>query len=285
MKVKSCIVVLAAAFAVRAFAEPEPFRFSLDTTGEPALVTSSSRAVQLWCRAGDSVFAVEKFSLAAATPVAGAQSTGMQSWTPAAGGVWHLEHPREGSAEVRVRYSIFSEQEGFESSPAKFVDADELAQEAQIAAAGGNLAGYYFFAFERQLQDLLPVFPGYRVEDVGGGVYRFVSAADGEVYRSGASVFTVDSVKPGPGRRVRIDETPAVAYSGDNWMGAESAASTLTVTSPSGVSESRDFSGTGAKTLPKFSEAGKWTLKLESASGVMMSELNVVEPPVAIIIR
>lgn len=82
--------------------------------------------------------------------------------------------------------------------------------------------------------------------------------------------FTVDSLLPGPVRKVRDGVYPSVAYTGDNWVGDTSNVATLTITSPSGVVtvlDDDDLNGGNGATAFKFSGAGKWTVVLAMTDG------------------
>lgn len=280
--------VIFAAISLHASAEQlfesETYIFSADTTGSEIVVTAATDGVSLWCRAGEKIMAVETFSLVTVMPVVSAGTTGLHSWNPPAGGVWQLENAKEGSATVNVRYSLFSEQMGSEESPARFVDGAELTECIGLAASGQMLDGYVFFVTDNSLIDDLPLYLGFRIENVGEGRYRFCIASGNEVYISEESVFAVDSGKSGPDRRVRQGASMSVSYSGDNWLRMSNAASVLTLTSPSGKIKDFDCFGTGAE-MVTFDELGGWRLRLESAGDPYEAEVNVLEPYFTITIR
>ena len=83
----------------------------------------------------------------------------------------------------------------------------------------------------------------------------------------GASLsYMVDSLQSGPVRKVKNRVFPPVAYSGDDWVGDETAASTLTIVSPLGAQTSCNLAGTGA--LPfSFNKSGRWLVRLAMADG------------------
>lgn len=82
-----------------------------------------------------------------------------------------------------------------------------------------------------------------------------------------ADAFSVDSRHSGPDRRVNLQNIMPVSYTGDNWNGDVSAASTLTFVSPDGIETTLNLTGTGATTEFKLCESGNWTVTLTMASG------------------
>lgn len=116
-----------------------------------------------------------------------------------------------------------------------------------------------------------------------GGLWRLVNS-NGETALVGVawSVFgdawtlTFDAMSPfaahtvgdGPDRKGRTDEFPPVAYSGDNWLGDMSAASSVTFVSPSGETTTVDLAGTGAMPF-RFGKAGQWTVRLTMSGGTV----------------
>ena len=80
------------------------------------------------------------------------------------------------------------------------------------------------------------------------------------------SPFVMHTKGDGPDRRGRVNTFPAVAYSGDSWLGDSVATSTLTFTPPNGVASSQNLTGTGTTPF-SFDDAGLWTVRLDSADG------------------
>lgn len=95
---------------------------------------------------------------------------------------------------------------------------------------------------------------------------------------SAYGTYAADSMQPGPDRKTRLADVPPVAYSGDDWAGDVSKASTLTFVSPSGAETAINLTGTGT-TAPsqfKFGKAGRWTVRLTMAdSTVRTAQINV----------
>lgn len=83
--------------------------------------------------------------------------------------------------------------------------------------------------------------------------------------------YAVDFMQDGPDRKVKDGHITPIAYSGDNWGGrSESAQSTLTITSPSGVlCCSENLVGTGIYPF-ELNSVGRWTLALELSDGSML---------------
>ena len=80
------------------------------------------------------------------------------------------------------------------------------------------------------------------------------------------SPFAMHTKGDGPNRRGRVNSFPAVAYSGDSWLGDSAATSTLTFTPPIGVASSQNLTGTGTTPF-SFDDAGLWTVRLDAADG------------------
>ena len=99
------------------------------------------------------------------------------------------------------------------------------------------------------------------------------------------SPIVADTNGEGPDRYVRKPGPfPAIAYSGDNWLGGAAAESTLTLVSPSGSSTSFNLSGTGARAFDP-PEAGDWIVTLVSGNGTMSGTVTVVAAATTIIMR
>ena len=114
-----------------------------------------------------------------------------------------------------------------------------------------------------------------------GGVWTLVNSKQGTAYicvpwsvfgdsmsvtSDTSSAYAADSKQEGPNRTTRRKEAPAVAYTGDNWVGDAAKAATLTFTSPSGKTTTLNRTGSGA-TLFNFNEVGDWTVQLAMADG------------------
>ena len=73
----------------------------------------------------------------------------------------------------------------------------------------------------------------------------------------------------GPNRRGHANDFPSIAYSGDNWFGDASAASTVTFTPPEGsglAPTTLNLTGSGVTSFT-FDKAGRWTVTLTMADG------------------
>ncbi len=91
---------------------------------------------------------------------------------------------------------------------------------------------------------------------------------DGGTYGASATAgFVADMVQSGPDRKLMRREAPLVAYSGDDWHGDLSKASTITFTPPesSGVEATTwNKIGRGASAFT-FNKKGVWTVTLKFA--------------------
>lgn len=91
-----------------------------------------------------------------------------------------------------------------------------------------------------------------------------------------SGAIAMDTVGQGHDRAAKAGQTPPVAYSGDDWRGNASAASTLTFTPPMGAATTQNLSGTGA-TAFQFRQPGAWTVQLAMASGSPLSAIINIE--------
>ena len=84
---------------------------------------------------------------------------------------------------------------------------------------------------------------------VKAGVAWSVFGGGGTLAESVTSPFVMDTYQTGPNRRISALRSvwPGIAYSGDNWAGDKSAASTLTLVSPDGETTTTNFTGCGAQ--------------------------------------
>lgn len=117
-----------------------------------------------------------------------------------------------------------------------------------------------------------------------GGVWTLVNSAegtarvgvpwdvfdDGGAYGASATAgFVADMVQTGPDRKLKKNEVPPVAYSGDDWTGDLSKAATITFTPPEGSGLEATVwnkTGNGARAFT-FNAKGDWTVALAFADG------------------
>ena len=114
-----------------------------------------------------------------------------------------------------------------------------------------------------------------------GGLWRFdnsngesalVGVAWGVFGDGWSQDFTADlslkmhTVGAGPDRRGQTHQFPSVSYSGDNWLGAAAAASTVTFIPPAGEQTTLNLTGTGITSFV-FGKSGQWTVRLAMADG------------------
>ncbi|MBR4611395.1 MAG: hypothetical protein IKO40_01635 [Kiritimatiellae bacterium] len=112
----------------------------------------------------------------------------------------------------------------------------------------------------------------------GEGTVNFTIAASAfaPIQSQPSGAIAMDTVGQGPDRAAKAGQTPPVAYSGDDWRGNASAASTLTFTPPMGAATTQNLSGTGA-TAFQFRQPGAWTVQLAMASGSPLSAIINIE--------
>lgn len=226
--------------------------FDLDTRGAYPVV-SRSEPVALPYGAGATVTATAPSGSTTTLPAA---VNGTNYWTATAGGVWMLENSNEGTATFAVRYTGAEQGAGTAESPWKIVDNDEL---AGLSGADG-----FVFVLEGPVADLgemsLPA--GYAVAVGANGSYSLAASADGAVFLAANAELMLDTMQPGPDRRVTSSKRLLpFAYTGDDWAFAPEAASTLTFLSPDGETTTVNCTGTGA-VAHSLRRSGVWTVTL-----------------------
>ena len=271
MRTPTLAILAALAAGLPLFADETPeatsaaCTFTLDSMGSPRALKTAADITALRPATYQSV---ETVTLVApdgtvSTVISGASGTGTIALPiTAVGGVWTARSTRSGTATFTVRHSLDDTLgAGTAASPAILVDGDEL-----IDYTAGN--GYVFVADAWDgLLTALTLPSGYRLEEAENGAWRIVSSPDGCEYAwSGASVYPVDSRLPGPDRVTKRKDALPVAYTGDNWIGDASKASTLTFVSPEGETTTLNLAGTGATPFT-LKKSGDWTVQLAMADG------------------
>ena len=103
---------------------------------------------------------------------------------------------------------------------------------------------------------------------------------DGGTYGATATAgFVADMVQTGPDRKLKKSEVPPVAYSGDDWAGDLSKASTVTFTPPEGSgleATTWNKTGNGAEAFT-FNAKGVWTVALAFADGTVRTAVIDVQ--------
>ena len=280
---------LAGSLALRADGDPdfltatvEETIFSLDTMGSPRVLTAAD-AIALTYRNGESVSALPPDSPSVSMLVENAADVGSVAWAPTAGGLWTLENSSSGIATFYVRYSLFpSSGTGTASNPARLVDDAEL---GDMLATGKATAGFTFVLYGTATIDTLALPTGYALTALGDGFYRLDTMTGDELFGSvPETTFALDTERSGPNRTAVKGDTLSVAYSGDSWAGAASAASTLTFTSPSGEAIMHSCMGTG--TIPfQPAEYGVWTVILTAGETSLSALLRIKRLGMSICIR
>ena len=254
--------------------------WKLDSRPSPLAVKTAVELAQFsggWWRvtwrAGDTV-TVTAPDGTVQTLAADASAAGSSALTFDAGGLWTLVNSAQGEAQFTVRHSFFGTQgAGTEASPAKIVDGDEL---ADLHAGGAAGDGYVFTLNGAEgLLAALTVPGGFGLETWSSGdVWRMRTAANGNLCTWGEAFFAMDGERPGPDRRVyRQDVWPVASYA-DGLNGDASAASSLTVVSPSGRTVALALAG-AVLTPVLFDEAGTWTLSLATDDAELTSSVIV----------
>ncbi len=265
-----------------AIAVAPDFAFSIDTCGGTALVKSLDE-VKLPYGVAQKVTATGEDSATTVTLVESAAGTGEYAWTPSAGGVWTLTNSVEGVARFLVRYSLFPETRGAGTvdDPAKIVDDGEI---PELIDAGSISYGYVFSLVGEASASSLELPAGWSLQGVANRTYRLVAASGDILYESSGVPFVVDSRGAGPNRRCKYGKKMEIAYSGDKWIGGDSARSTLTISAPSGAMVEESLSGTGLYDFLPM-ESGFYTVTLATDSTNMVGIVSVVSDGFTIEIR
>ena len=267
--------------------------FAADTLESPRSIKTAEELAGgsngLWVvtwRAGETVTATAADG-STATFVENAPSNGsgaLSALSLASGGIWTLANSRQGVATFTVRHSLFGTLgDGTAASPAKIVDADEL---AYLVEAGSVGEGFHFIlAGANGLLASLVLPSGFSLQELPGDVWRMDAAsAGGVVYACLPIGYAMDSLSSGPDRTLRRNTTIPLAYSGDNWLAGRPVSSSLSIVAPSGAETSNDFAGTG--TIPFCpNETGPWSVSMASAYGTLTATIRVIRRSTFVVLR
>lgn len=254
----------------------------LDTSGSPYAVLSADDGATVTYRSGEAVSVVSADGTA--TPLLEAQDgRGTATWLPDAGGVYVLSNSVSGTAVFSVRYSDFgTEGTGSSEDPVKIMDNEEISD----LVDSGKLSSGMLFSLQSPAVSIggSSCVDGYCVQAADDDMYMLVESSDGVRY-SGRSVSSfMETMSPGPDRRIRLRDVAAIAYSGNPWIKGADGASTLTLASPSGADTEHTFSGTGAVAFCP-DEKGVWTVTLTAGDTVLTGNVSVLPRQFAVIVR
>lgn len=283
MKLQLALAFAAAAFAVFADDAPDatsnPIKYSLDTCSQPRVLRTQAEVAMLWeatYKAGETVTRTAPDGTSS-TLVGNAATGGSVALGVNAGGLWTFTNSAEGEATFAVRHSAYGTLgDGTVASPAKIVDVMEL---FEMATAGTVGDGYvYTFVGVPGASPLPPI--GLIAEAAGDGLWKLV--ADPDVVVSGSRVYLLDTRQGGPDRTVNVRRGYSIAYSGDDWARDASAASTVTVKTPTGAETSQSFTGTDATPFVA-TKRGEYTVTM-TAGGKTMTAVITYAPGVGLIV-
>jgi hypothetical protein len=252
-------------------ATSETCEYRLDTYASPRAIKTQTELDALWkatYSAGETV-TVTAPGGTDSTLVSAAASAGEVALPFNAGGLWTAVNSAKGTATFTVRHSIFGTLgDGTSASPAKIVDTTEILDLLNSSTAG---VGYVVtFAGASDLMDEV-VLPGlYSLESAGEGLWSLATATGVGTVTSESDTYLLDTMQGGPDRTIKEKRRYAIAYSGDNWVGGASAASSVTVVPPRGASSTQNFTGTGATPFP-FAGRGDTTVTMTAGSTVLTS--------------
>ena len=192
---------------------------------------------------------------------------GTAALTFGAGGLWTFANDKQkGEASFTVRHSIYGTQgAGTDASPAKLVDADELADLVDAGTAG---SGYVFtLNGGDSLFGAMTLPDGFCLERRSDGTWRIVTSENGSLFTCAEISYPLDSEQRGPNRTLDLQASRHVAYSGDDWRRDMSKAAVLTFVPPDG-GEPTVFNLTGTGVTEDsftFDQTGIWIVRLTMA--------------------
>ena len=259
-------------------ATSETYEYRLDTYASPRAIKTQAELDALWkatYSAGETV-TVTSPSGVDSTPISAASAAGEVALTFNAGGLWTAVNSAQGTATFTVRHSIFGTLgDGTSASPAKIVDATEILDLLNSETAG---IGYVVtFAGASGLADEV-ILPGqYSFESAGEGLWSIAAATDVGTVASESGAYLLDTMQGGPDRTIWKKRGYAIAYSGDNWVGGASAASSITIAPPRGATSTQNFTGTGATPFP-FVGRGDTTVTMTAGSTTQTAVIKY-DPP------
>ena len=264
-------------------ATSEAYEYRLDTLASPRAIKTQAELDALWdatYSAGETV-TVTSPSGVDSMPVSAASAAGDVALTFNAGGLWTAVNSAQGTATFTVRHSIFGTLgDGTSASPAKIVDTTEV---LDLLNAGTASVGYVVtFAGASGLADEV-ILPGrYSFESAGEGLWSIATATDVETVASESGTYLLDTMQGGPDRTIWKRRGYEIAYSGDNWVGGASAASSLRIAPPRGATSTQNFTGTGATPFP-FAGKGDTTVTMTAGSTTQTAVITY-DPPFGLII-
>lgn len=264
-------------------ATSEAYEYRLDTLASPRAIKTQAELDALWdatYSAGETV-TVTSPSGVDSMPVSAASAAGEVALTFNAGGLWTAVNSAQGTATFTVRHSIFGTLgDGTSASPAKIVDTTEV---LDLLNAGTASVGYVVtFAGASGLADEV-ILPGqYSFESAGEGLWSIATATDVETVASESGTYLLDTMQGGPDRTIWKRRGYEIAYSGDNWVGGASAASSLRIEPPRGATSTQNFTGTGATPFP-FAGKGDTTVTMTAGSTTQTAVITY-DPPFGLII-
>ena len=264
-------------------ATSEAYEYRLDTLASPRAIKTQAELDALWdatYSAGETV-TVTSPSGVDSMPVSAASAAGEVALTFNAGGLWTAVNSAQGTATFTVRHSIFGTLgDGTSASPAKIVDTTEV---LDLLNAGTASVGYVVtFAGASGLADEV-ILPGqYSFESAGEGLWSIATATDVETVASESGTYLLDTMQGGPDRTIWNRRGYEIAYSGDNWVGGASAASSLRIEPPRGATSTQNFTGTGATPFP-FAGKGDTTVTMTAGSTTQTAVITY-DPPFGLII-
>ena len=259
-------------------ATSETYEYRLDTYASPRAIKTQAELDALWdatYSAGETV-TVTSPSGVDSMPVSAASAAGEVALTFNAGGLWTAVNSAQGTATFTVRHSIFGTLgDGTSASPAKIVDTTEV---LDLLNAGTASVGYVVtFAGASGLADEV-ILPGqYSFESAGEGLWSIATATDVETVASESGTYLLDTMQGGPDRTIWKRRGYEIAYSGDNWVGGASAASSLRIEPPRGATSTQNFTGTGATPFP-FAGKGDTTVTMTAGSTTQTAVIKY-DPP------
>ncbi len=282
------MLIAAMCFTMAALGDGEPlhrsdeFYFSLDTLGSQNTVDNLDNIYKLSIRAGETV-KIEAPNGTFETVEAANEGEGTYDWAPTSAGIWKMSNDKEGTAIFVVRYSLFPDLVGAGTlnDPVCVADAEDF---DFFAGKGLANVGSYFrldglngFSGFKQLQ-------GIAIRELEDGIFLLEQSADGKLFSGAYSLFPIDTREEGPDRKMRSTEKMPIAYTGDNWIGEESASSSLSIEHEMLADTSMKLFGNGT-VLFEPRKKGVYTVMLTTGDFVNISRISVLPAGSVMVLR
>ena len=283
MKMTPALLLSALSVAMVCGAETGSVFFTLRPCEQSYRILTSGGVEDVAYRAGETVVASNVDTGVSVTLVSAAAASGVLTWTPSSSGNWVLDNSYYGAVDFfagTAEYGFVGN--GTLENPLIVFENDDI---SGFHAGAAVPDGFVVRVSDRLgISGVNPIL-GRMFVDLSGGVYRISVSENDAMFCSSSVSFASDTERLGPDRKVpAVNSTIGIAYSGDHWTCDSDAESTLTITSPSGVSQTERLVGTGIYNF-LLNEKGLWQVELVSASETLSGILRAGSSGMNIVIR